>query len=253
MGISAVVLTYNDESRIERCLRSLSFVDEIVVLDSFSTDRTLEIAGRFTDRISRREFRGFAEQRKAGLELATHEWLLIVDSDEVVPEELAREMLKAAQSESIDGCRVPRLTFFLGKPIRHCGWYPAYSFRLVRKASVSFGDRLVHEKITVEGQTADLKTDLLHYSYESMEDAVRKTMLYSQAAARQKFAEGRRFRLVDLLFRPGLMFLKKYFVQQGFRDGMRGFIICALMQCGIFLRYAALWQMSMGKEQMRDE
>ena len=253
MKLSAVVITLNEEPNIERCLASLGFADEIVVLDSLSTDRTVEIAGRFTDRISRREFTGYSDQKNAAMEMAANDWVLIVDADEVVLPELAAEVRKAVESDEFVAYRMPRLTHFLGKPIRHCGWYPDYVTRLMRKSKARFSDRLVHETPTVDGPVGTLSSDLIHYSYRDLDDLMRKMIAYSRAAARQKLRDGERFSLGALIFAPGLTFLKKYIIQQGYWDGLRGFIICALSQCGVFLRYAMLWEMSIRKEREHDE
>ena len=251
MSISAIVITKNEESNIERCLASLAFADEIVVLDSFSTDRTVEIARRFTDKISQREFAGYADQKNAAMELAANDWALIVDADEVVTDELAAEIRKAVESDRFDAYRMPRLTHFLGKPIRHCGWYPDYVIKLMRRSKARYPDRIVHETPDIDGAIGTLASDLLHYTYRDIDDLCRKMTAYARAAARQKLADGERFRLSKLFFAPGLAFLKKYILKQGYRDGLRGFIICAMTQTGVFLRYAMLWEMSIRKE--RDE
>lgn len=253
VSLSAVVITLNEEPNIERCLVSLAFADEIVVLDSFSTDRTVEIAKRFTDRISLHKFVGYSDQKNAVMEMAANEWVLIVDADEVVTPELAAEVRKAIESDRFIGYRMPRLTHFLGKPIRHCGWYPDYIVRLARKSRSRFGDRLVHETLEVDGPIGTLRHDLIHYTYRSLDDLFRKIIDYSRAAAMQKFRDGERFRLSKLLFAPGLTFLKKYIIKQGYRDGFCGFLICALSQTGVFLRYAMLWEMSIHREQEHDE
>ena len=250
MKLSAVVITLNEEPNIERCLGSLGFADEIVVLDSFSTDRTVEIAGRFTDKVSQREFSGYSDQKNAAMEIASNEWVLIVDADEVVTAELAAEVRKAVESDKYVAYRMPRLTHFLGKPIRHCGWYPDYVTRLMRKSKARFADRLVHETPTVDGPIGALSSDLIHYSYRDLDDLGRKMIAYSRAAARQKLLDGERFSLGALVFAPGLTFLKKYIIKQGYRDGLRGFIVCALSQFGVFLRYAMLWE---SKEREHDE
>ena len=248
MSISGVVITYNEESNIERCLTSLAFADEIVVLDSFSTDRTVDLARRFTDKVSQREFAGYSDQKNAAMELASNDWALVVDADEVVTEKLANEVRKAVESDRFDAYRMPRLTYFLGKPIRHCGWYPDHVIKLVRRSKARYPDRLVHETPDVNGPVGTLSSDLLHYTCPDLDGFCRKIMAYSRAAARQKIAEGKRFRLRKLIFAPGLTFLKKYIVQQGYRDGLRGFIICCITQTGVFLRYAMLWEMSVRKE-----
>ena len=248
MSISAVVITHNEETNIERCLASLSFADEIVVVDSFSTDRTVELARRFTDKVSRREFAGYADQKNAAMELASNDWVLVVDADEVVSDHLAAEIRKAVESEEYAAYRMPRLSYFWGKAIRHCGWYPDYVVKLMRRSKSRYPDRLVHETPDVDGPVGTLKNDLLHYTYCDLDQFCSKVVAYSRAAARQKMRDGERFRLSKLVFAPGLTFLKKYVLQQGFRDGLRGFVICAMAQFGVFLRYAMLWEMTVGKE-----
>ncbi len=248
MSISAVVITYNEESNIDRCLASLSFADEIVVLDSFSTDRTVEFAQRFTDRVSQRKFSNFAEQKNAAIELASNDWVLVVDADEVVSEQLSCEIRKAVESDKFTAYKMPRLSYFLGQPIRHCGWYPDYVIKLMRKSKSHYPDRLVHETPEIDGRIGLLKNDLQHYSYRNLDEQCRKMLAYSRAAAKQKIRDGEHFKIRKLLFAPGLTFLKKYIVKQGFRDGIPGFVICMAAQLGVFLRYAMLWEMSICKE-----
>jgi glycosyltransferase involved in cell wall biosynthesis len=248
LGISAVVITLNEEANIERCLASLAFADEIVVLDSFSADRTVEIARRFTDTISQREFAGYSDQKNAAMELASNDWVLVVDADEVVSDQLAAEIRKAVESDRYVAYRMPRLSYFCGKPIRHCGWYPDYVTKLMRRSKSRYPDRLVHETPEIDGPVGTMKSDLLHYTYRDLDELCRKMIAHSRAAARQKIQDGERFRLSKLVFAPGLAFLKKYVVKQGFRDGLRGFVICAMTQVGVFLRYAMLWEMSVRKE-----
>lgn len=243
-----MVITYNEETNIERCLASLSFADEIVVVDSFSTDRTVELARRFTDKISQREFVGYADQKNAAMALASNDWVLVVDADEVVSDQLAAEIRRAVETERYAAYRMPRLSYFGGKAIRHCGWYPDYVVKLMRRSKSSYPDRLVHETPEVDGCVGTLKNDLLHYTYRDLDQFCRKVIAYSRAAAEQKMRDGERFRLSKLVFAPVVTFLKKYIVQQGFRDGLRGLVICVMSQFGVFLRYAMLWEMTIGKE-----
>lgn len=248
MGLSAVIIVFNEEANIEECLQNLSFVDEIVIVDSFSTDRTLEIARKYTDKIVQREFKGFSDQRNAALELAQHEWVLIIDADEKVTDSLAVEIKDAISKGEYDSYKMPRLTWFCSKPIRHCGWYPDYQVRVVRKSKLSFPPRLVHEKILVDGSCGVLKNDLLHYSYRNTNDYTRKMVQYSRKAADQKILDGYKFRMSDLVFRPVLAFFKFYILRQGFRDGLHGFILSGLSASSIFLRYAMLWDKTRGKK-----
>ena len=244
MGLSAVVITWNEEANIEQCLRSLSFADEIVVLDSFSTDRTVEIARKFTDKVSSREFTGFSDQKNAAIAMASQDWVLIVDADEVVPPELAVEIVDAITGGKYDAYRMPRSTYFLGRKMRHCGWYPDYQLRLARRSIAHIPDRLVHETMEVDCECGTLRGDLIHYSYRTMADYTRKMAAYSRAAAEQKFIEGRRFGVCDLLFNPGLTFFKMYVAKQGFRDGPHGLVLSVLTACSSALRYAFLWEMT---------
>lgn len=245
MGLAAVVITLNEEHNIERCLQSLSFADEVAVLDSFSSDSTLDIARRFTDNVAQKQFAGFSEQWNAALGMVDEEWVMIVAADEVVTEPLAAEIGAAISRGDCDGWRMPRLTYFLGKAIRRCGWYPDYQLRVARASKARIPDRLVHERLEVDGTVGTLKHDLLHYSYPTITDYVRKMVAYSRAAARQKFDEGRRFRITDLLLSPALAFGKMYLLKQGFRDGAHGLVLSVLGGCSIALRYAMLMEMSL--------
>lgn len=243
MGLSAVVITYNEESNIDCCLQALSFADEIIVLDSGSTDKTVEIARKYTDKVSTRPFTGFSDQKNAAVQLAGSEWVLIVDADEVITEELASEICIAING-SYDAYKIPRLTYFLCKPIRYCGWYPDFQLRLVKKQLAVFSDRLVHESLDVMDNCGVLKRDMIHNSFPSLDDYVRKTEHYARLSARQKLRDGRRFRIADLIIAPGATFLKKYILQMGFLDGLRGLIISVTTAYGVFLRYAMLWELT---------
>lgn len=254
MSLSAVLITYNEERNIERCLANLAFADEIVVLDSFSTDRTVELARRYTRNVSQREFAGFGEQWAAALALAEGDWVLVVGADEVVTPELAEEITAAVRDGDRDGYKMPRVTEFLGRKMRHCGWYPDYQLRLARRSKASFPDRLVHESMQVDGTIGVLRGHLAHYSHPDLDVYARKMAIYARAAARQKMREGRRFRATDLLVAPAFTFFKTYVLKQGFRDGWHGFVLSLLLGASSVLRYSMLWEMTMqersGKEQM---
>lgn len=247
VGLSAVVITFNEEANIERCLRGVAFADEIVVLDSFSTDQTAELARKFTDRVSFRPFTNYSEQKAAALALAREDWVLLVDADEVVSGALAAEIKQAIESSDFDGYRIPRSTYFAGRRMRYCGWYPDYQLRLARRSKARIPQRLVHETLVVDGRCGTLANPLVHYSYPTIDDYMRKMIPYARAAALQKLNEGRTFKLTDLLFKPGLALLKMYLVKQGFRDGLHGFVLSVLTACSTALRYAMLWQMSRAK------
>jgi len=242
MGISAVVITKNEEEILDSCLSSLRFADEIVVLDSYSTDRTPEIAKRYTDRFYQREFTGFSDQKSAALELASQEWVLLVDSDEVIPTDLASEIMEAVTNGAFEAYRIARLTYFLGKPIRHCGWYPEYVLRLGKRDKLYLPDVLVHERVQTNGVVGQLACPLLHFSYRSIMDFLRKTDHYTRAAVEQKMKNGYRWRIHHLLLHPPLMFVRNYLLKLGFLDGVHGLVLCLLMSCSVVFRYAMLWE-----------
>ncbi len=253
MGISALVLTYNEQNRIERCLDSLAFADEIIIVDSYSTDRTLEIAGRYTSNIVQRELTSFSDQRNAAIDLAAQDWILFIDADEVVSKELAAEIIKSVDRNDFEGFRMPRSTFFLGKRMRHCGWYPDYQLRLMRREKARIPNRIVHESLLCEGPVGTLKNPIIHYSYDSMADYSRKMVLYAKAAAEQKYNEGRSFHIIDILLNPGHSFCKMYIAKRGFMDGMHGLVLSSLTACSSILRYAYLWDLCRSKKEVSHE
>jgi glycosyltransferase involved in cell wall biosynthesis len=249
LGIAALVLTYNEQARIERCLEALAFADEIVVVDSYSDDATIEIVRRYTENISQKVFVGFSSQWNAAIERANEDWVLIVGADEVISKELAAEITNAACEGDCDFYRMPRSTFFLGRTMWHCGWYPDYQLRLVRRSKAHIPHRLVHETLVADGPVGTLVNPIIHYSYDSMADYCRKMVLYARAAAEQKYNDGCRFNLIDVVLNPGHSFFKMYIMQQGYRDGLHGLVLSSLTACSSLLRYAFLWEMSLKKDQ----
>lgn len=241
MSITACVITLNEEHNIEACLSGLAFADEIVLVDSLSTDATVELARKFTDKIVLREFKGFSEQKTAALEMATGDWVFFVDADEIVTPELALAITDAAASGRYEAYRMPRRTSFLGREMQYCGWYPDYQLRLVRRDKARFPERLVHERMDVDGPIGTLKPALIHNSYPTLDDYFRKMVIYARAAAMQKHLEGRAFRIRDVLFSPVIGFLRMYVVKQGYRDGIHGLMLSVLTACSTALRYATLW------------
>jgi len=248
MGISALVITADEEANIRDCLSCLQFADELIVVDSFSSDDTAKIARECGARVEQREFKGYSDQRNYCISLATQEWILIVDADERVSMELAEEIRTAVEKREYDAYRIPRLTEFLGKPMRRCGWYPDYQLRLIQRSKARVPDRLVHETLETEEPCGTLRNDLLHYSYRTVEDYSRKMVAYARAAARQKSIEGRKFSWGDSAFNPGLTFFKMYILKGGILAGVRGLTLCALSAGASVLRYAYLWELPNDKK-----
>ncbi len=250
--LSAVVIALNEERRIVPCLESLSFADEIVVVDSGSADGTVAAARRFTDRVHAVAWRGFGPQKQAAVALAAHDAVLSIDCDERVTPELADEIRSVLSGESMcAGYSVPRRTFLGKKEIRHCGWYPDRTVRLFDRTRARFSDDIVHERVVVSGDTGALRYHLLHRSFDGFGDILRKMDRYTDLSARKMLGEGRRCGISDLAVRPALAFLKTYLLRLGFLDGAEGLEVAAAAAIHVFTKYAKLRDLSRGGEPAR--
>jgi hypothetical protein len=239
--ISAVIIAKNEAERIEACLQSVSWADEIVVVDSGSTDATRDIVRRHTDKLFNIPWRGFGPQKQAAVELAAHDWILSVDCDERVTLELAAEISQILSSPGIaDAYSMPRRTFLGLKEIRHCGWYPDRTVRLFDRRKARFSNSPVHERIITESAVAACQGHLLHYSFAGLAPLLFKLNLYSDLAAQQMAKDGRSYSSIDLAFRPFFAFLKTYLLRQGFLDGVEGFEISVTTAFLTFAKYTKL-------------
>lgn len=242
--LSAVIITKNEEANIERCLRSVSWADEIIIVDSESTDDTVEIAWSLKAKVYRPEWRGFGPAKQYALEQATGDWVLSIDADEEVSFTLKNEIVHLLESEPpCAGYMIPRKTQFLGRWILHSGWYPDYVLRLFKRSAGHFTPALVHEKVEVDGPVGRLNNTLLHYSYPTLEDFTRRQDQYTTLGAQDLFASGKSFRPSQLVFKPVSSFLRKFIFQRGWRDGWEGFLIARLTANGTLLKYAKLRQL----------
>lgn len=241
--LSAIVITLNVEQQIETCLSSLSFVNEIIVVDSGSTDRTVEIAKQFTDYVFITEWKGYAEAKQFAMEKATGDWVLWVDADEQVPEPLAKEIQKRIQNEKlVHGFRVARKAFFLGRWMKHGGWFPGYVVRLFRLEYGRFNTSRVHESLIIDGPIGTLKEPMLHYTDDSLIHYYHKFNKYTTLAAEDLYERGKRAGITDLLFRPMHMFFKMYVFRLGLMDGIEGFLLAVFSSSYVFVKYAKLWE-----------
>jgi glycosyltransferase involved in cell wall biosynthesis len=238
--LSAVLIARDEEQRLARCLETLAFADEIVVVESGSTDRTVEVARRFTDRVVTLPWRGFGPQKQAAVALASHDLVLNVDCDEQVPPELAAEIgaLQAAPSLAA-AYAIPRRTFVGEKEIRHCGWAPDRIVRLFDRTRAGFTGDLVHETVVARGEVGTLRAALLHHSFRGFADHLAKLNPYSDLAARQLHARGKRPGPLDAL-RPLFTFFRTYVLRLGFLDGFEGLEIAVADALGTFAKYAKL-------------
>jgi glycosyltransferase involved in cell wall biosynthesis len=244
-GLSVIVLTYNEERNIGECLSTVSWADEIIVVDSGSTDRTLEKAAGHATQIVTLPWEGYGSARNTALSRASGEWILWFDADERVTPELAEEIraLVAANDPGVAGYAVARRAYFSGKWIRHCGWYPSRVVRLFRRSAGRFSETRVHEQLIINGRIKRCMNDLLHFTDPDLRHYFRKFNSYTSLAAEDMHAAGRRFRRTDVFIRPLYQFLKMYFVRLGFLDGMHGFVVCAASSAYVFAKYAKLWEM----------
>lgn len=241
MSLSAIVITRNEAGNIADCLKSVAFADEIVVVDSGSTDGTVAIAESLGAKVKvMSEWPGFGVQKQRALDRATGDWVLSIDADERVPDALRVEILTAMQQNDCVGYRLNRLSWFLGQPMRHGGWHPDRVLRLVRRDRARFSDDVVHERMIVDGAVADLSEPMLHYSYTNVDDVLRKMRTYALASAGQRRARGTRGGLAVAIGRSLLGFLKLYIVRGGFLDGRRGFIAAVFKAQETFWRYVAV-------------
>jgi len=241
--ISCCIVCYNEERNIRRCLESVKWCDEIVVVDSFSTDRTVEICREYTHRVIQRAWPGYVEQKRFALSQATHEWVLNVDADEEVSPELRDEILAVLRRNdpAVDGFYVPRLVYYLGRWWWH-GWYPGYRLRLFRKPKVRWGGVNPHEKVLLRGQADRLQGNLYHYTYEDIGDHLQTLNSLTEVAAREMARRGKRARLSHLSLHPVWRFLRFYLLRGGIRDGVPGLFVAVTSAFYVLLKYAKLWE-----------
>jgi len=248
--ISACVIVFNEEKKIQRCLESLTWCDEIVVLDSFSTDRTLDICRSFTDRVFQHVWLGYVGQRNKVRTLARYNWILNIDSDEEVSPGLRDEILEEFENGTPAhlGYEFPRQVYYLGRWISHGEWYPDVKLRLFHKDYGRSEGEEPHDKVVVNGPVKRLKNPLWHYTYDDLRDHLDTLDRFSTISARQKFVQDPRFHPLDLLTRPPLRFLKGYVLKHGFLDGWHGLIIACISSFGVFMKYAKLWELALRKK-----
>jgi len=243
--ISACITAGNEEDKIRRCIESLGWCDEIVVVDSFSTDRTVDICKEYTDRVYQHEWLGYIGQKNLIREMAQYPWVLFLDADEEVSPELRDEILAEFEKGPgpIMGYQFPRQVYYLGKWIRHGEWYPDIKLRLFRKDHGRSEGQEPHDHVVVNGPVKTLKGHLRHYTYDDMRDHIETVNRFSTITAQEKSLQGKRFRWIDVIFRPPLRFIKAYFLRRGFMDGAPGFIIAIVSAFGVFVKYAKMWEL----------
>ncbi len=241
--LSITVIVLNQEDNIGPCLESAGFADEIVVLDTGSRDRTVEIARTYTDRVIAAPWQGFARTKNQALDQARGDWVFSLDTDERIPPALREEILAVVAADGpLSGYRVPRKNYFGGRWVRRLGWYPDYTLRLFKRSRGRFREREVHEEVVVDGPVGFLQTPLDHFSYRNLEEYAGRQERYARLAARELAAAGRRPLPGELVWRPFFTFLKLYFLRGGFLEGSLGFNLALHSGRYNFLKYYYLRQ-----------
>ena len=245
MRLSVVVITRNEQLNIEACLRSVDFADEIIVLDSSSSDQTAEIARQNGAIVEvTQDWPGFGAQKNRALALATGDWVLSLDADERVTPELREEILRViSQADSADCYKIPRLSWFCGRFIRHSGWTPDHVDRLFKVGTAKFSDDLVHEKLLHQGRAEPLSTPLRHYSHRNFSDVLIKIDRYSTASAAQALKRGKHSSVRGALGHGAWAFIRTYFFKAGFLDGEHGLALAIATAEGSYYRHLKLWQL----------
>lgn len=243
MLISIVIITRNEEAAIGRCLDSVSWADQVIVLDSGSTDQTVEIARGKGAKVSvTKDWPGFGQQKNRALELATGDWILSIDADERVTPELAAEIRSMVTSPNPKpGYEMPRLSSYCGRYMRHSGWWPDYVTRLVRRGQGRFSSSLVHEHLEVDGPVGRLSHTLMHDSFHSLEQVLEKVNRYSSLSAQQMAAAGRRGGILTAISHGLGAFIKTYVLKAGFLDGREGFMLAVSNAEGAYYKYVKLF------------
>ncbi len=253
MKISATIITRNEEHTIAGCLASLDFADEIIVVDSGSTDRTREICELNPKvRFHVYPWEGFGIQKNNALDLATGEWIFSIDADETVTPELAAEIRRTVQKPACDGYTVKRKNFYRGRWVRHSGWWPDRILRLFRKGRGRFSDRLVHESVVLDGHPGHLENCIEHRSFRNVGDFFRKGESYSTLGARVMLERGETTSAMNALFRSGLTFFKTLVIKRGFLDGSTGVLIAFSNATGVFYRHMKCLELQSERHDSRE-
>jgi len=245
MKISATVITLNEQRHIRQCLESLQGIaDEMIVVDSGSQDATLKIAVELGAKTFVHEWTNYSDQKNFASSLAQHEWILSLDADECLSSSLRQDILQAKESSTqAVAFEFPRKAFYLGRWIEHSGWYPDYKVRLFLKHKARWEGRFVHESLRIDGPVVRLPGDLLHYSCESISEHLRTLDRYTMLAAEDLWHRRKRSGWTPLLGSAFAAFVKTYWLKQGFRDGMQGFVIACFASYYNLVKHAKLWEL----------
>ncbi len=243
ISLSVILITYNEEHNLHRCLTSVkSVADEIVVVDSNSTDKTVQIAMGFGARVVQRDFDGYAQQKNYATGLAANDWILSMDADEELTPELIASIAEVKTQPSCNVYRMARLTNYCGKWIRHCGWYPDWQLRFFNRKKANWSDATIHERVEAERKLR-IPKDILHFPFENIFSQIHTNNRYSNLQAEELKTKGKSFSRFKLITKPFSKFIETYIWKRGFLDGLPGFIISVGASYSVFLKWAKLWEL----------
>lgn len=241
--ISAIIIAANEEQNIRECLESVSWCDEIILVDSESRDKTVDIAKEFTDKIFIKKWEGFASQKRCSLEKASNEWIISIDADERVSPQLKNEIEKILDDiPQFDGFKIPRENYFLNKKIKYCGWGNDYQLRLFKKSKTKVTDRKVHEGFIVDGTVSKLQNVIIHHTQKTIFETITKINTYSTLEAQEKFGK-KKIRPSQIITHPIAAFLNYYISRKGYREGVHGLMISLIHAMTNMLTYMKLWEL----------
>lgn len=243
--LSVAIITKNEEKKLPDCLKSVSFADDIVVVDSGSTDRTLEIAKEFGCRVFVEKWKGYGPQKNSAIDKCKHEWVLILDADERIPQETMQKIIEIMENPTVDACSFPRKNYFHGRWIKSSGWWPDRVVRLFKKSKGRITDSLVHESVIVNGTIKKANTPIIHYPVENLNDMISKINLYSSLGAEELFKKGKRTSIFMAFLKGFVAFLKLYFLRLGFLEGFEGFAISFYHAVNTTYKYLKLKEKSL--------
>jgi len=239
--ISAIVITKNEEKNIELCLGSINWVDEIIVVDSESEDRTVELAKKFTDKVFIKKWEGYVPQKRYALSLASCEWVLSIDADERISPELKEEIIKE-ETDQLDGFFIRRENYFFGKKITTCGWNKDFQLRLFRKSKTELPERPVHEGFKVNGKIGQLKNVITHNTFSSFHNYLKKVNEYTSLRAEEVYKSKKKITVFTIFSHAFSAFFRYYISLKGFKDGMQGLIISFVHSVNNMLTYVKIWE-----------
>lgn len=243
--ISVTIITKNEQQNIRRCLQSLSWADEIIVVDSGSEDDTVAICEEFGCRVYQEDWQGFGKTKQKAVSYAGNDWIFSIDADEEVTDALRERIITLFKEPvTVQAFRVHRRSFYLGKMIKHSGWNKDYPLRIFNRNAGGFNEKAVHESVHVEGTVERLQETLLHFTYPTLESHLQKMNQYSTLGAQTLFEKGYRVTVCGALFRGKLKFMKMYLLKAGFLDGLTGFVLALNSAFGVFLKYMKLWKLN---------